>query len=91
MADSTSEAPLTTGDYQALARFRQALRTFMSFSEQSARTEGLTPAQHQLLLAVKGFPGDDDPPGITAFSVRPLRTPPASSNNLANGVPMGTS
>lgn len=46
--------PLSDRDYQALARFRHALRVFMRFSEDAARAEGLTPSQHQLLLAVRG-------------------------------------
>jgi DNA-binding MarR family transcriptional regulator len=46
--------PITAADYQALARFRRSLRAFLHFSEQAARDAGLTPAQHQLLLAVKG-------------------------------------
>jgi DNA-binding MarR family transcriptional regulator len=45
---------LSLADYQALARFRRALREFLHFSEQAARAAGMTPAQHQLLLAVKG-------------------------------------
>jgi DNA-binding MarR family transcriptional regulator len=49
---------LTTAEYQALARFRYALRVFLRFSEEAARSHGLTPNQHQLLLAVRGFPGD---------------------------------
>jgi DNA-binding MarR family transcriptional regulator len=44
-------------DYQALARLRYLLRSFLRFSEDAARDEGLTPKQHQLLLAVRGFPG----------------------------------
>ncbi|HSU06356.1 MAG TPA: helix-turn-helix domain-containing protein [Acetobacteraceae bacterium] len=44
-------------DYEALARFRQALRRFATFSEQAARAAGLTPQQHQVLLAIKGAPG----------------------------------
>jgi DNA-binding MarR family transcriptional regulator len=55
-------APLTDREYQALARFRHALRVFLRFSEQAARAEGLTPAQHQLLLAVRGRPAG--PPSI---------------------------
>lgn len=46
--------PLTDRDYEALARFRHALRVFLRFSEEAARSEGLTPAQHQLLLAIRG-------------------------------------
>ena len=48
---------LTKEDYEALARFRQALRGFAAFSEQAARTAGLSPRQHQALLAIKGAPG----------------------------------
>ena len=53
--------PLTQADYEALATFRYALRRFLRFSEQAARAAGLTPAQHQLLLAVKGTPEADGP------------------------------
>jgi len=49
---------LTDADYAELLRFRDALRRFLHWSEQQARAAGLTPAQHQLLLAVRGHPGD---------------------------------
>ncbi len=49
--------PLTSGEYEALARFRFALRVFQRFSEDAARAAGITPNQHQLLLAVRGYPG----------------------------------
>jgi DNA-binding MarR family transcriptional regulator len=52
---------LSTAEYQALARFRYALRVFLRFSEEAARASGLTPNQHQLLLAVRGFPGEAPP------------------------------
>jgi DNA-binding MarR family transcriptional regulator len=45
--------------YQALAEFRYQLRNFLAFSEQSARTVGLEPQQHQLLLALKGSQAQD--------------------------------
>ncbi|MDA8230024.1 MAG: MarR family transcriptional regulator [Magnetospirillum sp.] len=45
--------------YEMLAEFRSALRQFVRFSEQRARAEGLTPQQHQALLAIQGFPGRD--------------------------------
>src|ERR1700731_555836 len=44
-------------DYQALAQFRYRLRKFLSFSEAAAHQAGLTPQQHQALLAIKGFSG----------------------------------
>jgi DNA-binding MarR family transcriptional regulator len=52
---------LSTSDYRALARFRRALRRFQRFSETAARRTGLTPAQHQLLLAIRGHDGDGPP------------------------------
>ena len=45
---------LTDRQYEALAGFRYALRKFLRFSEQAAVDAGLTPAQHQVLLAVRG-------------------------------------
>ena len=44
----------TQGDFVAQARFRHRLRRFLRFSEHLARRYGVTPAQHQLLLAVRG-------------------------------------
>src|SRR5262249_21454850 len=44
-------------DYEALAAFRYALRRFLRFTDEGARAAGLTPQQHQLLLAIKGRPG----------------------------------
>ncbi len=57
-------SPLSLSEYRSLARFRHALRVFQRFSEDAARAAGVTPAQHQLLLAVKGWDGDG-PPTIT--------------------------
>ncbi len=48
---------ITKSDYEALAAFRYALRRFLRFTEEGARAAGLTPQQHQLLLAIKGRPG----------------------------------
>ncbi|MGZ6347534.1 MAG: MarR family winged helix-turn-helix transcriptional regulator [Anaerolineales bacterium] len=44
-------------EYQALAEFRYALRHFLRFSAKAAESIGLTPKQHQALLAIQGFPG----------------------------------
>jgi DNA-binding MarR family transcriptional regulator len=46
-------------EYRVLARFRFALRVFLRFSEDAAREAGLTPNQHQLMLAVRGFPSGE--------------------------------
>lgn len=51
--------PLVKEDYEMLAAFRYALRRFMRFSERAAQNAGITPQQHQALLAIKGFPGRD--------------------------------
>lgn len=52
---------LTHRDYQVLLRFRTDLRRFHAWSEEQARAEGLTPAQHQLLLAIRGHLGAEPP------------------------------
>ncbi|HEY5914137.1 MAG TPA: MarR family transcriptional regulator [Verrucomicrobiae bacterium] len=51
--------PLSKSQYEMLAAFRYALRQFLHFSEEAAHAAGITPQQHQALLAVKGFPGRD--------------------------------
>jgi len=38
---------------------RYTLHRFLRFSQEAARAAGLTPQQHQALLAIKGFPGRD--------------------------------
>lgn len=40
-----------------LAQFRFRLRRFLRFSERSARSAGVTPLQHQLMLGIAGFTG----------------------------------
>ncbi|MFE0757504.1 MarR family winged helix-turn-helix transcriptional regulator [Inquilinus sp. NPDC058860] len=50
---------LSKADYEALAAFRHALRRFLDFSGEAAKSAGLTPQQHQALLAIKGFVGRD--------------------------------
>jgi DNA-binding MarR family transcriptional regulator len=47
---------LTKADYEVLAAFRYHLRQFLRFSEEAAQRAGVTPRQHQALLAIKGFP-----------------------------------
>jgi DNA-binding MarR family transcriptional regulator len=56
----------TDEDYQRLLELRTGLRRFLRWSEQHALAAGLTPAQHQLLLAVRGHP---DPRGPTIGDV----------------------
>ena len=47
---------LSDAEYVALAELRFRLRTFLAFSEAQAKTVGLEPRQHQLLLALRGLP-----------------------------------
>ena len=54
-------AKLTDADYQALLDFRNGLRRYLHWSSEEAAKAGLTTAQHQLLLAVRGHPGPDKP------------------------------
>ena len=48
---------LGKAEYEALATFRSSLRRFLAFTAAAAREAGLTPQQHQLLLAVLGQRG----------------------------------
>jgi len=57
----TGMRPLSREDYENLLAFRTSLRKFLHWSETRARGAGLTPAQYQLLLAVKGHPGGVPP------------------------------
>jgi DNA-binding MarR family transcriptional regulator len=45
---------LTDEEYRRLLEFRTGLRRFLRWSEGEAARAGLSPAQHQLLLAVRG-------------------------------------
>jgi DNA-binding MarR family transcriptional regulator len=51
----------TQAEYEHLLQFRTRLREFLRWSEEQARAQGLTPAQHQLLLAIRGHPGSVPP------------------------------
>ncbi len=51
---------LRDADYEDLLILRTGLRRFLRWSEQQAEAAGLTPAQHQLLLAIRGH---SDPRG----------------------------
>jgi len=53
--------PLEDADFARLLAFRDGLRRFLRWSDDQARSVGLTGAQHQLLLAVRGH---GSPPSI---------------------------
>lgn len=53
-------APPSAADkqrFEALSEFRFKLRSFLRFSEDAARAEGITVLQYQLMLHTQGFPG----------------------------------
>ncbi|MGO9819079.1 MAG: MarR family winged helix-turn-helix transcriptional regulator [Solirubrobacteraceae bacterium] len=52
---------LDQSDFQHLLALRTGLRQFLHWSELQARAAGITPGQHQLLLAIKGHPDPDGP------------------------------
>jgi DNA-binding MarR family transcriptional regulator len=62
MTDANDD--LDDDDYQRLLDFRTGLRRFERWSGQMAQDAGLTPVQHQLLLAIRGHP-DAQGPTIT--------------------------
>jgi DNA-binding MarR family transcriptional regulator len=55
-AEVAGARTLSDRDYAALADFRYAIRRFMAFSEAQAGEVGLTPQQHQALLAIRAGP-----------------------------------
>lgn len=75
-----SRRRLKTGEYQALGAFRQALREFLAFSEAGSRALGLTPQQHQALLAVRAHVG------VEAMSIGELATCLLIKNHSAVGL-----
>lgn len=57
---------LSQSDFERLLQLRTGLRRFLHWSERQAQEAGLTAAQHQLLLAIRGHP---DPLGPTVGDV----------------------
>ncbi|HTX36491.1 MAG TPA: MarR family transcriptional regulator [Bryobacteraceae bacterium] len=55
---------LTDCDYRSLSAFRYQIRRFLHFSEEAAKTEGLEPQQHQMLLAIRGLEEPSAPPTV---------------------------
>jgi DNA-binding MarR family transcriptional regulator len=79
--------PPTQLDYQSLAELRHQIRRFLYFSEQAARSVGLEPRQHQLMLALKGLPKGVRP-RITELAER-LQIQHHSAVELANRLVAG--
>ncbi len=61
---------VSPAQYRALAEFRYGLRKFVRFSESAARAQGITPQQHQLLLAIKGGFSDHEWAAVSELAER---------------------
>ncbi len=59
---------LSDEDYRRLLEFRDGVRRYLHHLETQAGRLGITPAQHQILLAVRGHPSEKSP------SIRELST-----------------
>jgi DNA-binding MarR family transcriptional regulator len=55
------DRPISDADYTRLLTVRTRLRRFEHWSAERAAEHGLTPSQHQLLLAVRGHPEPQGP------------------------------
>ncbi|TZG27291.1 MarR family winged helix-turn-helix transcriptional regulator [Sphingomonas montanisoli] len=51
-----TKSAVSQKDYEQLAAFRYELRRFLNFSERAAKALGMTPQQHQSLLAIRAAP-----------------------------------
>lgn len=52
---------LSGTEIRSLAEFRYQIRRFLHFSEEAARAEGLEPQQHQIMLAIHAWSGEEGP------------------------------
>jgi DNA-binding MarR family transcriptional regulator len=57
---------LSQAEFEHLLALRTGLRRFLRWSERQSEMAGITPAHHQLMLAIKGHP---DPVGPTVGEV----------------------
>lgn len=58
---STATQAFSLAHYRQLAEIRFRIRCYLQFSEQIARTNGIEPQQHQLMLTIKGLPANTIP------------------------------
>lgn len=72
---------LTDHDYQALSNLRHTLRHFTAFSRDRVTEAGLTPQQHQALLAIRALPPGD---ASTGYVAERLVLQPHSATGLVN-------
>ncbi len=62
---SSRSRRVTDQDYARLLEVRTGLRRFERWSAEQAAAHGVTPSQHQLLLAIRGHSGADPAAGPT--------------------------
>jgi len=65
-AVTAMDTALDDADYEALEEFRHTIRRFLAFSEAHAARVGLTPQQHQALLAIRAAQPDQATVGHVA-------------------------
>lgn len=73
------DGALVDADYCALANFRYALRQFHAFSDARAVDVGLTPQQHQALLAIRAA---EPAEATTGYVAQRLLLKPHSATGL---------
>jgi DNA-binding MarR family transcriptional regulator len=54
---TSSSAPLSQEDFEALAAFRLEVRRYLAFAHDAAESCGITMQQHQAMLAIRAAPG----------------------------------
>ena len=59
--DMLRAVELSDAEFEQLLALRTGLRQFLHWSDEQAKSAGLMPAQHQLLLAVRGHQGAAGP------------------------------
>ena len=59
--EESTVSTITNSDYRSLSAFRYEIRKFLAFSELAARSAGIEPQQHQVLLAIRGLPATSRP------------------------------
>ena len=81
---SGKNGSLSDVDYAALANLRYRIRKFRLFSTKAAEKLGLSPQQHQALLAIKGL-GSGEQMSVSTLAA-PLFVPAASAAELTRSL-----
>ena len=81
---SGKNGSLSDVDYAALANLRYRIRKFRQFSTKAAEKLGLSPQQHQALLAIKGL-GSGEQMSVSTLAAR-LFVPAASAAELTRSL-----